>query len=289
MNSLMNPIRRPVSRPALRRVLAAGGLSVLCASIVLLMAPSAWGAPNVDFEASIGGQDVLGGEEIRLDPDAEPTLKLSVTNNTNREIGVRAVRLLGDVLGATFYSYDTAIGMQLDPGETEDREFSLDLFALRGQAVGLIPSHIELIDLERETLVSRDFVGDVQGSLRSTYGYFGLGIAVLTIAGLFNAIKNFVQDELSDSRWARGGTFALPGTGLGLTIVFTLSALRLFVPTNESAGLVTAALAAVFLVFGYLTPNPKEEEEEQPSIRLEAKSPAPPPPRQPEGVGGGRS
>lgn len=290
MNSLMNQLRTRAFHPRLRALGAAGGLSVLCASMLLLFSSPAWGAgPNVDFEASIAGQDILGGEEIQLDPNEEPTLKLSVTNNTDRELSIRSVRLIGDVLGATFYSYDTAIGMQIGPGETEDREFSVDLFALRGQAVGLIPSRIELINIDRETLVARDFVGDVRGSLRSTYGYFGLGIAALTIVGLFNAIKNLVQDELSDSRWARAGTFALPGTGLGLATVFTLSALRVFVPTNESAGSITAALVAAFFVFGYLTPNPKEDEEEAPpSIRLEA-SPPVPPAGQREGVGEGQS
>lgn len=284
MNSMMIRRRGGAAHPTLHPILAVGAVTVLCAAVLLLLAAPATAQPAIEFDASIAGQSVLDGDRLTLDPGTEPTMQLTVTNNTGREIGIRAVRLIGSVLGATFYSYDTAIGMELEPGETEEREFTLDLFALKGQATGLIPSSIELIDLERETLVAHEFVADVRGSLRSTYGYFGLGIAFLTLVGLFNAIKNLVTGELSESRWARAGTFALPGTGLGLALVFTLSALRVFVPNNESAGSITALLVAAFFVFGYLTPNPEEDEgQEDKSIRLEAKPPAPP--RQRQGVG----
>lgn len=259
-------------------------LGVLSAGLVAALGSVAFAQDAAaDLEVTIDGRDLrdaAAGEPMILDPEQQETVVVvSVTNNTSEEMGIRAVRMSGDVLGATFFSYDTAVEMRIPPGETQDRTFSLDLFGLSGQAVGLIPASVALIDLDREAFVEQRFVGDVQGSIRSTFGYFGMGIAFLTLLGFFNAFRNLAKNDLSEKRYQRSATFALPGAGLGLSIVFGLSLFRIFVPTDQTAGWITTVSLAVFAIFGYFTPNPEEEDEPvAPSRGGHALRPSPPPP-----------
>jgi hypothetical protein len=249
----------------------------LVAGLVLVgAAPASAAEEDVSFQVAVDDTSLSrssANHPIVLDPEGQASLTVSITNNGDSELQVRAVRLTGQVVGATFYTYDTTVAMQLEAGETQERTFDIDLFSLGGQATGLIPSTVEIVNQDRETIASDGFVADVRGSIRSTYGYFGLGVALLTAIGLVHNFVKLVKDDLPESRWGRAAAFGLPGSGLGLTIVFTLSALRIFVPTNDRAGVITAVLFAAFFGFGYLTPNPEEEEE-----ALPPRAAAPPPP-----------
>ncbi len=56
----------------------------------------------------------------------------------------------------------------------------MDISDLSSQATGLLPTSVIMISPERETLAKRDFAVDVQGSVVSVYGTFGLIMAGIT-------------------------------------------------------------------------------------------------------------
>lgn len=238
----------------------------LVAIILLTVSAMASASGEVEFEARIEGRDVSKSSDVSpivLNPKGSPVLRVRVENNGDRTINVRTVRLAGNVIGLTFFAYDTTVRMRVTPGETEERQFEMDLVGLTGQAVGLIPSSVELLDEDRNVLASESLVVDVRGSLRSVYGIFGLAIVAFTLAALASALVKLARHTLPPNRWKRGVRFATPGLGAGLTAVFTLSALRIFAPLADKWIPLVVGGAVVGFVIGYLTPSPVSEEEEE--------------------------
>ena len=242
-------------------------MSVLALGVILLsplLLSAAAAQTPILLRATINGRDARGASSetpVALEPDTTTRLGVSVTNESKRDISIKIVRVKGIVMGITFYSHDTIVGLTVPAGTQEVREFDLDLFGLRDQAVGLIPSTVSIIDDNRETVAEQDFVADVQGSLRSTYGVFGLAVAVGTAIALVKVLRRLATHQLPANRWQRAMRFLTVGTGLGLTLVFTLSALRIFAPSTGTAVLLVAGSIVAFFVIGYLTPSPLEEEE----------------------------
>ena len=105
-------------------------------------------------------------------------------------------------------------------------------------------------------------VTDVHGSLVSVYGLFGLALLVLTILAFADVLLAIARHRMSPNRWRRGLRFLTPGIGLGLVLVFTLSALAVWVPSPGTWLVTVVVSAAVFFVLGYLSPTPRATEEE---------------------------
>lgn len=239
---------------------------VLVAILLAALAPLALGKEGLDLEASIERRDVSDSSDsnpIVLEPKDLPVMRVRVENNSNVTITVRTVRLEGNVMGLTFFAYDTSVGMRIRPGETEERRFEMDLVGLSGQAVGLIPSSVEILDPDREVLASQSLVVDVRGSLRSVYGIFGLALVALTLASAAVALVKLARHTLPANRWKRAMRFATPGLGAGLVAVFTLSALRIFAPSTDKWIPLLAGGALIGFLLGYVTPSPEIEEEEE--------------------------
>jgi hypothetical protein len=89
---------------------------------------------------------------------------VAVTNTGDEPLVVRSVRLRSEVFGLTFLAYETRVDMQVAPGETAERSFQLELLGLKGQATGLLPARIELLDAERNATATVPLAIDVQGS-----------------------------------------------------------------------------------------------------------------------------
>jgi hypothetical protein len=247
----------------IRRVWAPA-LGFLLLSVLLASAAAAQN--EILLRAAINGRDARGISSetpVALDPNAATRLGVNVTNQSNRDVTIKIVRVRGIVMGITFYSHDTLVGLTVPAGAQEVREFDLDLFGLRDQAVGLIPSNVSVISDDRETLAEQDFVADVQGSLRSTYGIFGLVVAAGTATALFRVLRRLATHRLPVNRWQRAMRFVTVGTGIGLTLIFTLSALRIFAPATGTAILLLTGSILAFFLIGYLTPSPRVEEEEE--------------------------
>lgn len=229
--------------------------------------------------AEVDGVPVATSTEsrpIRLVPRRQATLSVEVTNDTTKPLDIRIVRLEGKVVGLTFFAYDTAVGLTVAPGQTGSRRFVLDLGGLDGQATGLIPGAVKLLDADRHVVAEEAAVVDVRGSLRSVYGAFGIGVAFLTALSFLGALVGLARHRLPPNRWRRGLRFLTPGLGLGLLLNFTLSATRVFVPSAGRWLTIVVVSAAVLFGLGYLTPGPdtgEDDDEEEGLIAL----PGPPP------------
>ena len=173
---------------------------------------------SVTIDAVIDGRpigDSTEREPVRLRPQEPASLDLRVTNAGTAPVQVRTVRLQGEVMGLTFFAYDTSVSFTVAPGTTEDRSFALDLVGLKGQATGLIRGSVAVLDGTRRTLTSERMVVDVRGSLWSVYGMFGLAVIVLTVLSLGGALLALARHQLPENRWRRGLRFLTPGLGLG--------------------------------------------------------------------------
>lgn len=239
--------------------------ALLLVSIGLaFLAPGPAGAASggVSVAATINGHKVAGADSVKLSPSSSATLQVTVTNNTAQAISARTVRLEGRVIGLVFYAYDTSIVLDVPAHSTQTRTIQLDVSGLKGQATGLIPSQVQLLDRHRNEIASQDVTIDVRGSLWSVYGLFGLVILLLTIGWTANVLLRLFRGSLPENRWVRATLFLVPGIGIGLVFVFTLSALRFVAPTAALWVPVVVGAAALMFVVGYLTPTPGSDDDE---------------------------
>lgn len=251
-------------RLAARAALTLAGVVLFFLSVTWVQ-PALAATEGVRVAATIDDAPVGRSTEsrpIRLSPRRQATLSVEVTNDSAEPLDVRIVRLEGKVVGLTFFAYDTAVGLRVGPGQSGSRRFLLDMGGLDGQATGLIPGAVKLLDADRKVVAEQAGVVDVRGSLRSVYGVFGLGVAFLTGLSFLGALVGLARHRLPPNRWRRALRFLTPGLGLGLLLNFTLSATRVFVPTPGRWLTIVVVSAAVLFGLGYLTPAPDAGEDE---------------------------
>ena len=217
---------------------------------------------SVTVKASIDGHAVAGKSSVKLKPSSAAQVGVTITNGTDRSVSIRTVRLEGRVIGLVFYAYDTSVVVDLAPGASVSRTLTIDTSDLGSQAVGLIPSQVQVLDQHRTELASQDLTVDVRGSLWSLYGLFGLVILVVTIAWTVNVAQRLFRGVLPENRWLRATRFLVPGLGIGLVFVFTLSALRVVAPTASLWVPVVFGAAVIMFVLGYLSPTPDSEHDD---------------------------
>jgi hypothetical protein len=241
------------------RLIAWAAAAVVSFAIV----PSALAAsPQVNVIARINGQAVStssGDHPIRLDPHHAAAVELTVDDTGAAPVTVHRVQLSGRVVGLTFYSFDTAVALTVQPGATATLRYSLDLTGLAGQATGLIGGSVTVFDDHGHQLAQQDTVTDVRGSFWSVYGLFGFALLLLTILAILDTTIALARHRMPPNRWRRGLRFLTPGIGLGLVLAFTLSAVRVWVPSTARWLLLAACFAVAFFVLGYLTPTPVDE------------------------------
>lgn len=237
---------------------------VVIAALVLAMglvvvAPLPASAANVEFQAKLNGRDestIDQNEPLRLYPDRLVRVDLSVTNRATEPVTVRSANLNGRVMGLTFFSFETRIDLVVAPGATETRSFGFELVGLKGQATGLLPAHIDLLDTHRHVIAGKAFPTRVVGSITSVYGVFGLLVAAITALLLAGALIRLATHRLPANRWQRGVRFGVPGIGLGLFLTFSLSAFNVLLPKPSSWLAIVLVCGAGMFVFGYITPTP---------------------------------
>ena len=197
---------------------------------------------------------------VNLSPDHPASVSLRVADSTATPVTITTVRIQGTVIGLTFFSYDTSVNLRVRAGTT--LHFVLDTSGLGGQAVGLIPGSVKLLDARHDVVASQSMVTDVHGSLISVYGLFGLALLILTILAFADVLLAIARHRMSPNRWRRALRFLAPGIGLGLVLVFTLSALAVWVPSPGTWLVTVVVSAVVFFVLGYLSPTPRVTEED---------------------------
>ncbi|MDV6247403.1 hypothetical protein [Rhodococcus opacus] len=237
---------------------------VIALGTVILVAPGAGAAESVGMTVTVNGQDIATASPtnpVRLDPHTPARVKVNLDNDTASPVTVAAVDLSGHVLGLTFFSYHTAVGLTVAPGQTQALDFELDLSGLDGQATGLINGTVTVTGGDGAVIAETATVTDVRGSLVSVYGLFGLALAILTALAVLDAALGIARRRLHENRWRRATRMLTPGIGIGLVLAFTLSATRVWVPTLDRWLLLAGGFAAGFFLLGYLTPTPDTGED----------------------------
>jgi hypothetical protein len=244
----------------MRRFAAAFGVAV--ALVTCLAGPGVRAADTLTVAGRLAERPIPTGARnpSRLETGRRVLLELSVANFGAQDVNIGTVLLRGRVIGLTFFNYETSVAIAVPAGSTVTRQFALDLSGLKGQAVGLFNAEIKLLDQQRQAVASRRTVVDVRGSWRSVYSLFGIALVVATAAAFVRATLDLARHRLSPNRWRRGVRFLVPGLGLGLTLVFTLSAFRAYLPGPMAAIPIVLIPAALGFALGYFTPTPDDGE-----------------------------
>ncbi|MGW3992173.1 hypothetical protein ACWEF6_01670 [Amycolatopsis sp. NPDC004772] len=235
------------------RVIAAGVALGLC--LLVGAPPASAESGSLRLQVSID-QRPIEDATVPIDPVSQVELQVVATNPGAAPVKVRSVRLSGVALALTFFAYDTTAPFEVPARGSVSRTFVLDLGDLAGQATGLLPSSVELLDAGRVTLGEATTVADVRGSFWSVYGVFGLAMLVLTILAWVTALLALARHRLAPNRWRRGVRFLPAGFGTGLVAVISLSVLRLVPPEPAIEIPVVLGVAAIAFLLGYLTPHP---------------------------------
>lgn len=188
---------------------------------------------DVEFTAVINGTDVSTtspDDPIRLLDAETAELQLDVTNVSSQPVTLNYVRFEGEALDMIFLTYDTAIRVDLEPGESRTLPpILLDFFDLGGQASGFLRGHVQLFDADREPLGSEPVFLDARGGgALSTMTLFNLLLLMTTILGLGWNLLRLSQRRLPANRFVRGLRMMAVGAGAGLTLAVAFSTLRLW-------------------------------------------------------------
>jgi hypothetical protein len=241
-------------------------MALAVSAAMRIASPAAAGVAPVTLTASVNGANLAHATEadpVHITPGKPIIVGLKVHNGSELPVPVGSVDLNGRVAGLTFYSFDTSVSFEVPPGQYKSLSYVLNTTGLKGQATGLVPSSLDVYQPSGQLIASEPFVSDVNGSLISVYGLFGLGIFALTVLALVEALLALANGRLPMNRWRRGIRFMVPGLGVGGILVFTLSAFGKWLPSNGHWFSILAIFAAAGFVIGYLTPTPLEPENEE--------------------------
>lgn len=240
------------------------GVLLVAAVLVVWLASPGLAQSEAEMAVTVEGRDAAtmdANEPLVLEADEPIEVSVRVDNPGDEALLVRSVRLRSTVVGLTFVAYETRVDMEVPAGESAERTFRLDLLGLNGQAIGLLPAAVELLDAQRDQITAVPITVDVQGSYASVYGGFALAVAAITALVLARNLTRLASGRLPANRWTRAVHFGAPGIGVGLVATFTVSALRVFSPEAAVWGPLLAGFGAAFFVWGYLTPAPERDED----------------------------
>lgn len=213
--------------------------------------------PTLQWEGTINGRpigEIDANAPLRLDPAEGAVLDLTLTNTSAEDVSIRSVRLDGKVMGLTMFNFTTRIDLVMTPDSVTTRTFDLDLIDLSGQATGLIPSRLQLLDDDRNVLQEVSFPADIRGSVNSVYGIFGLAVLAISLVLLATLLLSIRRTQMPENRWRRAVRFLPAGLGLGLVLTFTLSATRQLAPSATSWTTIVLLCGAAAFAVGYFLP-----------------------------------
>ncbi|GLZ40327.1 hypothetical protein [Actinokineospora sp. NBRC 105648] len=237
--------------------LIAAAVALVTAALVLGATPAA--AQDADdplrVTVTLDGQDITD-RTVELVPTKPAEVSITAVNRGTKPQKVQLVRISGVALALTFFAYDTTLPFDVPAGSRVVRTFPLDVRDLEGQAIGLLPTSVELLSEDRQVLGTASTVADVRGTVWSVYGVFGLVMLGLTALIWATVLIGLARHRLSPNRFRRSLRFLPAGFGTGLVAVVTLSVLRLVPPEPEVEIPIVLGAAAIAMVLGFLTPHP---------------------------------
>ena len=197
-----------------------------------------------------------------LNPGKPLIVALTVTNHGGSAATVPSARVNGRVMALSFFNYDTQIGLKVPANGTAHTTFSLGLTDLGGQADGQLPATVSLLNSNADEIATHSFTVDVKGKLSSIYGIFGLAILGITVLWMISLIYRLVTRTLPPNRWSRAVQFSAAGFGVGLTLTFSVSVLRLLTPSAVVWVPFVLGAGLIGLAVGYITPGPRPRDDE---------------------------
>jgi len=248
------------SKGVVTRVLA--GLVVALALLATGCAQGG-GGESVEFDALLDGVE-LGSTSpnnpVTLTGIEPAQLELTMRNVSSEDVTVRFVRFEGEVLDMIFLTYDTAISLDIAPGETRSiPPILLDFFDLGGQASGYLRGTVSLYDADRDIIGSQQAFLDARGEGFSTLSLFNLLLLAATIAGAAWNLMRLAQRRLPPNRLVRALRFLAVGAGAGLTLAVAFSTLRIW-PLDTLMWVLFAAVgAAIGYFIGFVLPGSDDE------------------------------
>lgn len=255
------------TRRTVQLVLA--GVVASIASVAL--AGPAWAGPPLDLDATLDGRavaDAGANDPIELGESDQVDVTLVVTNRSSAPVEVRSVKLGATALGVTFVSYDTVVELDVPAGESREIAFTLPIYDIGDQAMGLVPGALVAYDGRGQVVGEQRFTLDVAGSSSSLYGRFGLLLVGFTVATVGLNLWLAARRRLPTNRLMRGLRFAIAGVGLGLTLCFVLSALRVLAPYPEVWPPLVIVPGLGFFLLGLLSPGRLRIEEDEIDVAL---------------------
>jgi hypothetical protein len=240
----------------MRRLLAA------LTTVGVMLAPPAASAQSssiIEVETSIGGRAVASADStdpIRIEPDEQIPLELTIRNMGDQAEDVRYVRLEGKALGLTFLTYDLGVRATLQPGEQATVQTELDFFDLGSQATGYLGTSLRVYDTERRLLGEQAFVIDVRGKATSTLGLFAFVVIGIAAFSVFVLTMNTLRRRLAANRFVRGLQFGIAGSAIGVTLSLGVSILRLAFAEVEAWVPLVMVPTVVAFALGYVAPGP---------------------------------
>lgn len=255
------------TRRTVQLVLA--GVVASIASVAL--AGPAWAGPPLDLDATLDGRavaDAGANDPIELGESDQVDVTLVVTNRSSAPVEVRSVKLGATALGVTFVSYDTVVVLDVPAGESREIAFTLPIYDIGDQAMGLVPGALVAYDGRGQVVGEQRFTLDVAGSSSSLYGRFGLLLVGFTVATVGLNLWLAARRRLPTNRLMRGLRFAIAGVGLGLTLCFVLSALRVLAPYPEVWPPLVIVPGLGFFLLGLLSPGRLRIEEDEIDVAL---------------------
>lgn len=249
--------------------LVLAGVVASIASVAL--AGPAWAGPPLDIDATLDGRavaDAGANDPIELGASDQVDVTLVVTNRSSAPVEVRSVKLGATALGVTFVSYDTVVELDVPAGESREIAFTLPIYDIGDQAMGLVPGALVAYDGRGQVVGEQRFTLDVAGSSSSLYGRFGLLLVGFTVATVGLNLWLAARRRLPTNRLMRGLRFAIAGVGLGLTLCFVLSALRVLAPYPEVWPPLVIVPGLGFFLLGLLSPGRLRIEEDEIDVAL---------------------
>jgi len=221
------------------------------------------GGKAVEFDAVLNGTDVLAsgpGDPIKLTSDEPAELALTLRNVSDDTVTVRYVRFEGEVLDMIFLTYDTAISLELAPGQSQTLPpVLLDFYDLGGQASGYLRGHVQVYDGERETLGSQPVFLDASGDGFSTLALFNLLLLIATAAGVAWNVVRLAQRRLPANRVVRALRVLAVGATAGLTLAVAFSTLRIW-PLDTLAWVLCTVIGGIIgYAIGFVLPGSDDE------------------------------
>lgn len=240
-------------------------IAAIAAMIMMVVTGCAQGGGGtaVEFDAVVNGIDASTsepGDPIRLNSDTPAQLELTMRNVSDDPVTVRYIRFEGEVLDMIFLTYDTAVSIDIAPGETETRPpLLLDFYDLGGQASGYLRGHVSLYDADRVKLGSQEVFLDANGEGFSTLSLFNLLLLMATVAGAAWNLLRLSQRKLPSNRMVRALRFLVVGAGAGLTLATAFSVLRIWPLDTLMWVLFTAVGGAIGYFIGFILPGADDE------------------------------